>query len=89
MTGQDRTLFGFKLFIASQSTFPGSKCITFTGVRPSGGGQSTISALLFGLYTPKSAEILIDGVTLSSLDISWRRRQVGVVEQTTGLLTAV
>jgi ABC-type multidrug transport system fused ATPase/permease subunit len=60
---------------------------TLALVGPSGGGKSTIAALLLGLYSPKSGEILIDGVDLRSLDISWWRRQVGVVEQAPGLLT--
>jgi ABC-type multidrug transport system fused ATPase/permease subunit len=63
---------------------PGS---TLALVGPSGGGKSTVAALLLGLYTPKSGEIYIDGVPLSDLDISWWRRQVGVVEQAPGLLT--
>ena len=55
-------------------------------VGPSGGGKSTIAALLLGLYTPLSGEILIDGVSLNKLDLGWWRRQVGVVEQAPGLL---
>jgi ABC-type multidrug transport system fused ATPase/permease subunit len=60
---------------------------TLALVGPSGGGKSTIAALLLGLYVPKSGQIVIDGVSLSDLDISWWRRQVGVVEQAPGLLT--
>ncbi|KAG7669903.1 hypothetical protein Ndes2437B_g06104 [Nannochloris sp. 'desiccata'] len=60
---------------------------TLALVGPSGGGKSTIAALLLGLYVPKSGQILIDGVSLSDLDISWWRRQVGVVEQAPGLLS--
>lgn len=60
---------------------------TLALVGPSGGGKSTIAALLLGLYVPRSGQILIDGVSLSDLDISWWRRQVGVVEQAPGLLT--
>lgn len=59
---------------------------TLALVGPSGGGKSTIAALLLGLYTPSAGQILIDGVPLGSLDLGWWRRQVGVVEQAPGLL---
>jgi ABC-type multidrug transport system fused ATPase/permease subunit len=56
-------------------------------VGPSGGGKSTIAALLMGLYQPQEGEILIDDVPLASLDPQWWRRQLGIVEQSPGLLT--
>lgn len=55
-------------------------------VGPSGGGKSTIAALLMGLFQPQEGEILVDDVPLSSLDMTWWRRQLGVVEQSPGLL---
>lgn len=54
---------------------------------PSGGGKSTITALLLGLLKPTSGDILIDGVPLRLVDPTWWRRQLGVVEQFPGLLT--
>ena len=42
-------------------------------VGPSGAGKSTLVNLLFGLYTPDSGRILIDGEALEELDIyTWR-----------------
>lgn len=42
-------------------------------VGPSGAGKSTLVNLLFGLYTPDSGRILIDGEPMETLDIhSWR-----------------
>jgi subfamily B ATP-binding cassette protein HlyB/CyaB len=50
-------------------------------VGPSGSGKSTLTKLVQRLYVPESGRILIDGVDLSMVDVSWLRRQVGVVLQ--------
>lgn len=50
-------------------------------VGPSGSGKSTIGALLTRLYEPSAGSITANGVDIRTLDPSWWRRQVGVVQQ--------
>lgn len=47
----------------------------------SGSGKSTISKLIQGLYTPERGKIMVDGMDISLIDLSWLRRQIGVVLQ--------
>ena len=50
-------------------------------VGPSGGGKSTVAALLCRLYPPNSGQITLDGTPLAELDADWLRAQIGVVAQ--------
>jgi subfamily B ATP-binding cassette protein HlyB/CyaB len=50
-------------------------------VGSSGSGKSTLTKLVQRLYVPESGRVLIDGVDLAMVDVSWLRRQVGVVLQ--------
>jgi ABC-type multidrug transport system fused ATPase/permease subunit len=54
-------------------------------VGPSGGGKSTVMAMIQRFYDPQEGEIYIGGsnkrVQLRSVDIRWWRRQVGFVGQ--------
>ncbi|MEM7678751.1 MAG: ATP-binding cassette domain-containing protein, partial [Myxococcota bacterium] len=56
-------------------------------VGPSGGGKSTIAALLTRMYDPAGGELRLDGAPLTTLDPTWLRRQVGVVAQDPVLLS--
>lgn len=47
----------------------------------SGGGKSSILALLQRWYDPSSGAILVDGIQLNSLDPSWWRQQIALVAQ--------
>lgn len=50
-------------------------------VGPSGSGKSTLTKLVQRLYVPESGKVVVDGIDLAMVDVSWLRRQVGVVLQ--------
>lgn len=60
-------------------TVPAGQVVGIVG--PSGSGKSTLAKLVQRLYTPESGRVLVDGVDLAMVDVSWLRRQVGVVLQ--------
>jgi ATP-binding cassette subfamily B protein len=50
-------------------------------VGPSGAGKSTIVSLLLRLYDLKSGRILVSGVDVRDFDLTYLRRNIGVVTQ--------
>ncbi|NXD98415.1 ABCB8 protein, partial [Chaetorhynchus papuensis] len=57
-------------------------CQTVAIVGPSGGGKSTVAALLERFYEPTAGTITLDGHNIASLDPSWLRGQViGFISQ--------
>ena len=50
-------------------------------VLPSGGGKSTVAALICRLYDPQQGAVVLDGTPYSELDAHWLRQQVGIVSQ--------
>jgi ATP-binding cassette, subfamily B, bacterial HlyB/CyaB len=50
-------------------------------VGPSGSGKSTLAKLVQRLYVPESGRVLVDGIDLAAVNVTWLRRQVGVVLQ--------
>jgi ATP-binding cassette, subfamily B, bacterial HlyB/CyaB len=60
-------------------TIPAGQVIGIVG--PSGSGKSTFAKLVQRLYVPEGGRILVDGVDLAMVDVSWLRRQIGVVLQ--------
>jgi subfamily B ATP-binding cassette protein HlyB/CyaB len=50
-------------------------------VGPSGSGKSTLTKLIQRLHSPGSGQILVDGIDISQVDVTWLRRQIGVVLQ--------
>lgn len=50
-------------------------------VGSSGGGKSTIAAMIARFYDPASGRILIDGTDARDLDPGWLREQIGSVAQ--------
>ncbi|KAA0059377.1 ABC transporter B family member 19-like [Cucumis melo var. makuwa] len=59
--------------------FPSSK--TFALVGASGGGKSTIFALIERFYDPIQGTIILDGRDIRTLQIKWLRDQIGMVGQ--------
>jgi subfamily B ATP-binding cassette protein HlyB/CyaB len=47
----------------------------------SGSGKSTLAKMIQRLHVPEAGRILLDGADLAMVDISWLRRNVGVVQQ--------
>ena len=50
-------------------------------VGPSGGGKSTVAALISRFYDVQSGDIMLDGVSISTLQMDWLREKVAVVRQ--------
>jgi len=48
---------------------------------PSGGGKSTVMALLLRFYLPLEGTILFDGKDIRDLNLTWLRSQIGYVSQ--------
>ncbi|XP_059639370.1 ABC transporter B family member 19-like [Cornus florida] len=58
---------------------PSGKTLALVGA--SGGGKSTIFALIERFYDPTNGSITLDGHDLRTLQIKWLRSQIGVVSQ--------
>ena len=50
-------------------------------VGPSGGGKSTVAALISRFYDVDGGDILLDGQSISTLNMDWLREHVAVVRQ--------
>ncbi|XP_022724388.1 ABC transporter B family member 19-like [Durio zibethinus] len=58
---------------------PSAKTLALVGA--SGGGKSTIFALIERFYDPDKGTITLDGHDLRTLQVKWLRRQIGMVGQ--------
>ncbi|KAF1861699.1 hypothetical protein Lal_00026117 [Lupinus albus] len=56
-----------------------SEVVAIVGL--SGSGKSTLVNLLLRLYEPTNGQILIDGIPLKNLDVTWWRERIGYVAQ--------
>jgi ATP-binding cassette subfamily C protein len=56
-------------------------------VGPSGSGKSSLMRVMLGFETPEVGSVHFDGQDLAGLDVKGLRRQMGVVMQSSGLLT--
>ncbi|OEL15026.1 ABC transporter B family member 11 [Dichanthelium oligosanthes] len=75
-----------------QSIFSGFSIAIRTGttmalVGESGSGKSTVISLVERFYDPQSGEVLLDGVNLKLLNLSWIRQKIGLVSQEPILFT--
>jgi ABC-type multidrug transport system fused ATPase/permease subunit len=57
---------------------PGER-VAFVG--RSGAGKTSLVSLLLGFYRPQAGRILLDGMDLESLDLTWLRKQIAIVLQ--------
>ncbi|KAJ3670706.1 hypothetical protein LUZ60_008132 [Juncus effusus] len=60
-------------------SIPSGKTVALVG--ESGSGKSTVIALLERFYDPDSGTILLDGIEINKLKVSWLREQMGLVSQ--------
>lgn len=64
---------------------PGS---TLALVGPSGGGKSTIAALIPRLYDPAQGQVLVNGIPVNELEIETLRKHIAFVPQTPQLFSS-
>ncbi|MBI3783359.1 MAG: ABC transporter ATP-binding protein [Deltaproteobacteria bacterium] len=81
--GFESVSFGYSLeqAVVAEVTFAVAARETIAVVAASGGGKSTLAALLVRFYTPRSGVIRLDGRDLSALQVAEVRRCVKVVTQ--------
>ncbi|KAJ4765195.1 ABC transporter B family protein [Rhynchospora pubera] len=60
---------------------------TMALVGGSGSGKSTVIGLVERFYDPQSGDVLVDGVNVKRIKLSWLREQVGLVSQEPILFT--
>jgi ATP-binding cassette subfamily C protein len=70
---------GHEVLKGASMTIRAGEMVVMTG--PSGTGKTTLVDLILGLYRPQSGEILIDGVSLTEIDLKSWRSLVGYVPQ--------
>ncbi|CBI30804.3 unnamed protein product, partial [Vitis vinifera] len=60
-------------------SIPSGKTVALVG--ESGSGKSTVISLIERFYNPESGRILLDGMEIQKLKLSWLRQQMGLVGQ--------
>uniref|UniRef100_A0A8C5CTI3 Mitochondrial potassium channel ATP-binding subunit n=1 Tax=Gadus morhua TaxID=8049 RepID=A0A8C5CTI3_GADMO len=71
---------GHQILKGFNLTLPPAKTVAIVG--ESGGGKSTVAALLERFYDPDNGVIMLDGLDIQTLDLSWLRGQViGFINQ--------
>lgn len=77
---------GGKKDVLDGVSFSITKGETVALVGASGVGKTTVADLLLGLYEPTGGDILVDGYSLSDIDLKGWRELIGVVDQDNFLL---
>jgi len=54
---------------------------TMAIVGESGSGKSTVISLVERFYDPQAGEVLIDGINIKNIRLSWIREKIGLVSQ--------
>ncbi|KAH7656479.1 Xenobiotic-transporting ATPase protein [Dioscorea alata] len=73
------------IFHAFDLTIPASKTLALVGA--SGGGKSTIFALIERFYNPNEGFICLDGHDIRTLSVKWLREQIGMLGQEPALFS--
>lgn len=68
-----------KIFNGLNFEIPSGSNVCVVG--PSGGGKSTVAALLLRFYNASSGQITINGVDVSTMNVKSLRRRIGMVSQ--------
>lgn len=68
-----------KIFNGLNFEIPSGSNVCVVG--PSGGGKSTVAALLLRFYNATSGQITINGVDVSTMNVKSLRRRIGMVSQ--------
>ncbi|GFZ11657.1 ABC transporter family protein [Actinidia rufa] len=75
-----------QIFRSLNLVIPSSKTVALVGA--SGGGKSTIFALIERFYDPINGLITLDGHDLRTLQVKWLRSQIGIVGQEPALFAS-
>ncbi|MBM7051326.1 ABC transporter ATP-binding protein [Rothia sp. ZJ1223] len=85
----DRVAFGYEgeanVLENIDLTIKRGEKIAFVG--ESGGGKSTLMALLEGLYDPREGKVVVDGHDIASADLEQLRSRIGMVFQDASLFS--
>lgn len=68
-----------QIFSGFSLSIPSGNTVALVG--QSGSGKSTVIGLVERFYDPEAGKVLLDGVDLKKVKLSWLRQQLGLVSQ--------
>ncbi|KAI5076329.1 hypothetical protein GOP47_0008394 [Adiantum capillus-veneris] len=68
-----------RIFRDLSFSVPAGEIVALVGAR--GSGKSTVVSLIQRFYQPTQGQILLDGTNIHTLDLSWYRGQIGLLNQ--------